>query len=390
MAKISMKDMLDAGVHFGHPTKRWNPKMKPYIFGARNGIYIFDLPKTMQHLQTAAEFLYETVVDGGDVLFIGTKRQAQDAVRAVAENVGMFYMTERWLGGTLTNNQTIRQSIARMKSLQKVEESGEIEDMPKKEASRLRRELSKLRRNLCGIAEMGKLPDAVFVVDVEREDIAVREANRLEIPVVAIVDTNCDPDPIDYIIPGNDDALRSIKIILQVVENALQAATGVRQKKREEEEAARAAEEAAKAAEKAAAEEAKAAEQAAKKEARAAKKDAKAAKPKKEAKADKPKKDAKADKPKADAEADKPKKEAKADKPKADAEADKPKKDAKADKPKADAEADKPKEDAKAKEEKAEAAADKAAEKKADEPAAVAADQPAEKKADAEDKPASE
>ena len=244
MTKITAKDLLEAGVHFGHPTRRWNPKMKPYIFGARNGIYIFDLTITMRLIQEACEFLYNTVADGGDLLFVGTKRQAQEIVRQTAESLNMFYMCDRWLGGTLTNNQTIRKSIARMLVLAKMEENGEIDQRSKKEGASLRRELNKLRRNLSGIATMRKLPDALFVVDIDREDIAVREAKRLGIPVVAIVDTNCDPDNVDHVIPGNDDALRSIKIILDILNSTIQAAQDLRQKTAAEEENRKAAEKA--------------------------------------------------------------------------------------------------------------------------------------------------
>ncbi|MCH2174742.1 MAG: 30S ribosomal protein S2 [Lentisphaeria bacterium] len=278
--KITIKDLLDAGVHFGHPTKRWNPKMKPYVYGQRNGIYIFDLPKTMKKLQEACQFLYKSVAEGGEILFVGTKRQVQEVIKESAQTLNMFHMCERWLGGTLTNNQTIRKSIKRMNELKAKEESGELEKLPKKEASSIRRELGKLENNLSGIVEMKKLPAALFVVDVERESIAVAEANKLHIPVVGIVDSNCNPAGIDYIIPANDDAVRSVKLILTAVETAVQGAQSVWQKTLEEQEAAKAkAEEEARRAKEAAKKEkeAKAAEAKAKKEAdKVAKKEAKA------------------------------------------------------------------------------------------------------------------
>ena len=219
LAKITIQDLLNAGVHFGHQTKRWNPKMKKYIFGARNGIYIFDLTKTMYQLENACKFIFETVVDGGEILFVGTKRQAQETIKAAAESIEMHYVCERWLGGTLTNNQTIRKSISQMETINKSEETGELETLPKKEASSYRRKLHKLSRNLSGIVNMRSKPKVLVVVDVKYEDIAVKEANRLGIPVVGIVDTNCNPDNIDYVIPGNDDAHRSIKILIEAIIN---------------------------------------------------------------------------------------------------------------------------------------------------------------------------
>ena len=213
MSAITMKELLEAGVHFGHQTKRWNPKMKKYLFGERNGIYIIDLQKTIQKFDEAYEFLKAVAQGGESVLFVGTKRQAADTIREDAERSGMFYVNHRWLGGTLTNFQTIRKSINRLKQLEQMQSDGTFEGLPKKEALYLGREIEKLNRALQGIKDMDRLPGAAVVVDTKRERIAVREARRLNIPVVAIVDTNCDPEEIDYPIPGNDDAIRSIKLI---------------------------------------------------------------------------------------------------------------------------------------------------------------------------------
>jgi small subunit ribosomal protein S2 len=233
--KISITDLLAAGVHLGHPTKRWNPKMKPYIHCARNGIYIFDLTKTMQSLDATCRHLYEVVASGGSVLFVGTKRQAQDVVREAAEKTGQYYMVERWLGGTLTNNQTIRKSVKRMDAIQKMEDDGELAQRSKKEASRLRREHSKLHRNLAGIRDMRSMPDVLVVIDVDREDIAIREAKRLGLQIIGLVDTNCNPDSVDYIIPGNDDALRSIKIVVDALTDTITAARQIYEKRLEQE-----------------------------------------------------------------------------------------------------------------------------------------------------------
>jgi small subunit ribosomal protein S2 len=209
---ISMKQLLEAGVHFGHQTKRWNPKMKPFIFGARNGIYIIDLQKTVHLARTAFRFVSDAVARGGSVLFVGTKKQAQDAIREEAQRSGMFYVTNRWLGGTLTNFKTVKQGIERLKTIEKMAADGTYDRLPKKEIAQLEREREKLEKNLGGVKDMSRLPAALFIIDTKKEHIAVHEANRLGIPVVAIVDTNCDPEGIDYVIPGNDDAIRSIRL----------------------------------------------------------------------------------------------------------------------------------------------------------------------------------
>jgi small subunit ribosomal protein S2 len=221
---VNVQDLLDAGLHFGHQTKRWNPKMKRYIFGARNGIYIIDLEKTLDCMRTALQFIYETVARGRQVLLVGTKRSAQDPIKSLAERVKMPYVTTRWLGGTLTNNQTVRRSVVRLREILKMEADGTINEKPKKEIAKLRRELEKMKFNLTGIADMEKLPGAVFIMDIGCESNAVNEANRLKIPVVAVVDTNCDPDAIDYPIPGNDDSMRSIQLVLDVVGQAIEQA----------------------------------------------------------------------------------------------------------------------------------------------------------------------
>jgi small subunit ribosomal protein S2 len=213
LSVVSMKQLLEAGVHFGHQTRRWNPKMKPYIFIERNGIYIIDLQKTVRMLDEAYEFMRATAQSGGRVLFVGTKKQAQEAVETEAKRCGEFYVNQRWLGGTLTNFSTIRRRIQRLLELEEWEESGYLERLPKKEAARLMKDKAKLEKYFLGIKVMQDLPDAMFVVDPRKEHIAVLEARRLGIPVVAIVDTNCDPDEIDYIIPGNDDAIRSVRLI---------------------------------------------------------------------------------------------------------------------------------------------------------------------------------
>ncbi|PXF58114.1 MAG: 30S ribosomal protein S2 [Deltaproteobacteria bacterium] len=220
MAYVTMKQLLEAGVHFGHQTRRWNPKMKPYIFGARNGIYIIDLQKTVKLFRVAYEFVIETVAHGGKLLFVGTKKQAQDSIVEEANRCEMPFVNSRWLGGMLTNFQTIQKGIDRLKRLEAMFEDGTIERFPKKEILRMDRLRQKLDRNLGGIKDMGSLPAAVFVVDSRMEQIAVKEANKLGIPVIAIVDTNCDPDGIDYIIPGNDDAIRAIRLISSLMAKA--------------------------------------------------------------------------------------------------------------------------------------------------------------------------
>jgi small subunit ribosomal protein S2 len=214
---IGVKELLEAGVHFGHQTKRWNPKMKQFIFDARNGIHIIDLSKTLAQLEAASSFLGETCRRGGSVLFVGTKKQAQEAVREAAKTCGQHFVTERWLGGTLTNFATIRRSINRLKEIEDMDTSGAMEALGKQEQSRLHREAARLSKHFEGIRAMDKYPEAMFVVDIKREAIAVAEGRRLKIPIVAIVDTNCDPDLIDYPIAGNDDAIRSVRMILSVL-----------------------------------------------------------------------------------------------------------------------------------------------------------------------------
>ena len=216
-----MKELLEAGVHFGHQTKRWNPKMKKYIFGKRNGIYIIDLQKTLKQFKEASNFVAGLAAAGKNVLFVGTKRQAQDAIYEEANRCGMFYVNTRWLGGTLTNFSTIRKSIHRLKEIEGILAQEDNENLTKKERLRLERERDKLQKNLAGIKEMDELPDALFVIDPKQEYIAVKEANILGIPVVAVVDTNCDPDVIDHVIPGNDDAIRAIRLFTSKVADAV-------------------------------------------------------------------------------------------------------------------------------------------------------------------------
>jgi small subunit ribosomal protein S2 len=221
MAVISMKQLLEAGVHFGHQTRKWNPKMGKYIYAARNDIHIIDLQLTVGLVEEAYKFVVESVKEGKSILFVGTKKQAQDAIKEEAQRCGQFYINSRWLGGTLTNFKTIRSRIDRMIKLEKMEESGEFDLLPKKEVAKLKEEMGKLQTNLGGIRDMNKLPGVLFVVDPHNEDIAVAEARKLNIPIVAITDTNCDPDLIDYVIPGNDDAIRAIKLIASVMANAV-------------------------------------------------------------------------------------------------------------------------------------------------------------------------
>jgi small subunit ribosomal protein S2 len=220
MAYVTMKELLEAGVHFGHQTKRWNPKMKPYIFGARNGIYIVDLQRTVRMFKTAYDFVVDTVAGGKPILFVGTKKQARDSIYEEANRCEMFYVHNRWLGGMLTNFQTIRQSIDRLNYLNNIQNDGSIEMFPKKERLKLAKARIKLDNNLGGIRTMNGLPGAMFVVDPKNEAIAVRESRRLNIPIIAIVDTNCDPDDVDYIIPGNDDAIRAIRLLTSRIADA--------------------------------------------------------------------------------------------------------------------------------------------------------------------------
>ncbi len=221
MATITMKELLEAGVHFGHQTKRWNPKMKEYIFGERNGIYIIDLQKTLKMFKEASKFVQELAAEGKIVLFVGTKRQAQDAIAEEATKCGGFYINQRWLGGLLTNWVTVQKSVKRLKELDEMATDGRYELLPKKEVIKLERERKHLQANLAGIKNMSRLPDAVFVIDSNKEQIAVREARKLGIPVVAVVDTNCDPSEVDYVIPGNDDALRAIRLFTSKISDSI-------------------------------------------------------------------------------------------------------------------------------------------------------------------------
>lgn len=220
MSHITMKQLLEAGVHFGHQTRRWNPKMKPFIFGERNGIHIIDLQQTLHYFEIAYEFVVNLTAQGGKILFVGTKKQAQEIVKEEAQRCGMYYVVNRWLGGTLTNFRTIRQSVEKLKKLESWFQDGTIENFVKKERLRLERLKNKLEKNLAGIKEMETLPQALYIVDPVHEEIAVKEARKLGIPIIAIVDTNADPDLIDYIIPGNDDAIRSVKLITSKIADA--------------------------------------------------------------------------------------------------------------------------------------------------------------------------
>jgi len=229
---VTMRQLLDSGVHFGHQTRRWNPKMKRFIHGERNGVYIIDLEQTLGRIETAYSFVRDLVADGGTILFVGTKKQAQDPVRSFADRCGMPYVNERWLGGMLTNFQTMSKRVAKMKDYQRMRDSGEFEAMPKKEALLISRELEKLERNLGGIRNMERLPSAIFVLDTKKEDIAVTEANKLGLPIVAVVDTNCDPDIITYVIPGNDDAIRSANLMARVIADAVDEGRFIASRKR--------------------------------------------------------------------------------------------------------------------------------------------------------------
>jgi len=221
MAVISMKQLLEAGVHFGHQTRRWNPKMAEYIFTERNGIHIIDLQKTVKKVEEAYNFVREVTEQGGEILFVGTKKQAQESIKEEAERVGMYYVNARWLGGMLTNFTTIKKRIQRMDQLKKMAEDGTFEQLPKKEVVNLTIEAEKLEKNLGGIKEMKGIPAAIFIVDPKKEHNAVAEARKLNIPIIAIVDSNCDPDEIDYVIPGNDDAIRAVKLITSTMANAV-------------------------------------------------------------------------------------------------------------------------------------------------------------------------
>ena len=226
MAVVSMNLLLEAGVHFGHQTKRWNPKMKEYIYGSRDDIYIIDLQKTAKKIEEAYAALNEISKNGGKTLFVGTRKQAEEAMREEALRSGSYYINQRWLGGTLTNFRTIRRRVKRLEEIENMEKDGTFDKLPKKEVALLKKEYEKLNKLLCGIREMTKLPDALFIVDPSKEDIAIREARRLNIPVFGIVDTNCDPDMVDYVIPGNDDAIRAVKLITGVMANAIVEANG--------------------------------------------------------------------------------------------------------------------------------------------------------------------
>ncbi len=221
MSVISMKQLLEAGVHFGHQTRRWNPKMAEYIFAERNGIYIIDLQKTVKKVDEAYFAVREIIEDGGEILFVGTKKQAQDSIKEEAERCGMYYVNQRWLGGMLTNFKTIRTRVERLKKLEQMEIDGIFDVLPKKEVANLKLEKEKLEKNLGGIKEMQRIPDVMFVVDPRKERIAIQEAHILGIPVVAIVDTNCDPEEVDYVIPGNDDAIRAVKLIVAKIADAI-------------------------------------------------------------------------------------------------------------------------------------------------------------------------
>ena len=221
MSVVSMKQLLEAGVHFGHQTRRWNPKMAPYIFTERNGIHIIDLQKSVVKVDEAYKAVFEIAQQGGTILFVGTKKQAQDAVKTEAERCGMYYVNERWLGGMLTNFKTIQSRIARMKAIEKMQEDGTFDVLPKKEVAQLKKELTKLQANLGGIRDMKRIPDAIFVVDPKKERICIQEAESLGITLIGIADTNCDPEELDFIIPGNDDAIRAVKLIVGKMADAV-------------------------------------------------------------------------------------------------------------------------------------------------------------------------
>ena len=232
MAVVTMKQLLEAGVHFGHQTRRWNPKMRRFIYGERNGIYIIDLKQTLERIEKAYAFVRDLAADGGTVLFVGTKKQTQDPVAEHARQCGMPYVNERWLGGMLTNFTTISARVKKMQEYERMKTAGDFEVMPKKEALILSRELEKLQRNLGGIRNLGKLPDAIFVIDTKKEHIAVTEANKLGMPIVAVVDTNCDPDVIQYVIPGNDDAIRAGSLMCRIIADAVEEGRHISDRRR--------------------------------------------------------------------------------------------------------------------------------------------------------------
>ena len=236
MPAVTIKDLLESGVHFGHQTRRWNPKMKKYIFEARNGIYIIDLQKTVVCINDAYRFVNKVIAKGGEILFVGTKRQAKEVIADAAQKTGMYHVSERWLGGMLTNLKTIRTSVKRLLELEQLDESGTLAKLPKKEAASIRRETAKLHRNLDGIKTMDKVPDVVFIVDPKKEHIAVAEAKKLGIPIVGLIDTNCDPDTVDFVIPGNDDAIRSIRVVANRIIEAVMDGKGQYVKEEPEED----------------------------------------------------------------------------------------------------------------------------------------------------------
>lgn len=231
MPTITMKELLESGVHFGHQTRRWNPKMKPYVFGARNGIYIVDLQKTVDQARAACTFASKVTAEGKKVLFVGTKKQAKDVIEEEAQRAGMYYVNNRWLGGMLTNYQTVKASIDRLKKLEALKGSPDWNEVPKKEQSRMERDLTSLKKSLGGIQDMKKLPGAIFIIDTEKEHIAVKEAKKLGIPTIAVVDTNCDPSNIDHVIPGNDDAIRSIRLFARLIADACLEGTKTHQER---------------------------------------------------------------------------------------------------------------------------------------------------------------
>jgi small subunit ribosomal protein S2 len=245
LSAIAMKDLLEAGVHFGHQTKRWNPKMKEYIFGERNGIYILDLNKTVKLFREAEDYVTNLAAEGKTILFVGTKRQAQDVISEEAQRSGMYFINQRWLGGLLTNFATIQRSLGRLRDIEAMATDGRYDTLSKKEIARNEKEKRKLLKNLEGIRQMSRLPDAVFIVDTRKEKIAVDEARKLKIPVIGIVDTNCDPDEVDYVIPGNDDALRAIRLFASRIAEAVISGRAMRESRQAEEAAAQAEEAAA-------------------------------------------------------------------------------------------------------------------------------------------------